>query len=127
MGHRSLDNAQRALEQLRAYLAEPVVTDCDRAGVIQAFEFTFECVWRLLKHVAEAHGLTAPSPKRAFSVALRLGLIQDEKLWLAMLHARNLTSHVYNPAVAVEIFDAVSQRYASALATAVESAARERG
>ncbi len=126
MTHRSLDNAGRAIDQLKAYLAQPVVTDRDRAGVIQAFEFTFECVWRLLKHISEAQGLPAPSPKKALSSAFRLGLIQDEKLWLDMLRDRNLTSHVYNPTVAVTIFEAVSRRYCEALAAAVQAAAREK-
>jgi nucleotidyltransferase substrate binding protein (TIGR01987 family) len=122
---RALDNARRAMEQLRLYLAQPVVTDRDRAGVIHAFEFTFECVWRLLKRVSEEQGIPAPSPKKALSAAFRLGLIRDEKLWLDMLGDRNLTTHVYNPAVAAAIFEAVSQRYRDALSAAIDAAAKE--
>jgi hypothetical protein len=61
----ALDNARAALQQLQSFLSTPVLDDRDRAGVIQAFEFTFETVWKLFKHIAEAEGLEAPSPKRA--------------------------------------------------------------
>lgn len=118
----AVDNAHAALQQLQSFLATPAVDDRDRAGVIQAFEFTFETVWKLLKHVAEAEGLDAPSPKRALIAAHKLGLIEDEMLWLDMLRDRNLTSHVYHSDLATSIFEAVQGRYAAALAEAVTRA-----
>lgn len=42
MTTRVLHNAEAAVAKLTAFLREPVLTDRDRAGVIQAFEFTFE-------------------------------------------------------------------------------------
>ena len=125
MSSKALDNARRALAQLEAFLATPVEDDRDRAGVIQAFEFTFECVWRLLKHAGEVQGLGAASPKRALSVGYRLGLIDDESLWLEMLRDRNLTSHTYNTEIAAAILIHIRQSYRQALADAVATAAVE--
>ena len=118
----ALDNARAALAKLIAFLSEPATSDRDRAGVIQAFEFTFETTWKLLKRVAEREGLEAESPKRAVTAAYKLGIVHDENLWLAMLQDRNLTTHVYHSQLADRIFTAISTKYAAALADAVRLA-----
>ena len=120
MTTRALLNAEAAVAKLTAFLREPVLTDRDRAGVIQAFEFTFEATWKLLKHAAEREGLDAESPKRALIAAHKLGHVRDERLWLEMLQDRNLTSHVYHSELADRIFAAIDMRYAAALTDAVE-------
>jgi len=122
MSSRSLENATAALAQLRSFLSVPVVSDRDRAGVIQAFEFTFETTWKMLKAIAESEGLTAESPKRALAAGYRLGILDDEATWLDMLQHRNLTSHVYHAQLAREIFEAVRDRYVDALTIAIERA-----
>jgi nucleotidyltransferase substrate binding protein (TIGR01987 family) len=122
MSAKSLANAEAALKQLVQFLAVPAVSDRDRAGVIQAFEFTFEAVWKLLKHLAEAEGLAAESPKRALVAAFKLGIVTDEALWLEMLRDRNLTSHVYHVDLAERIFEAIRDRYAAALEETVRLA-----
>lgn len=120
MTTRALLNAEAAVAKLTAFLREPVLTDRDRAGVIQAFEFTFEATWELLKHVAEREGLDAESPKRALIAGHKLGHVRDEGLWLEMLQDSNLTSHVYHSELADRIFAAISARYAAALTDAVK-------
>ena len=119
MTTRALHNAEAAVAKLTAFLREPVLTDRDRAGVIQAFEFTFEATWKLLKHAAEREGLDAESPKRALIAGDKLGHVRDETLWLEMLQDRNLTSHVYHSELADRIFAAINTRYAAALTDAV--------
>ncbi len=44
-GYRMTDNFAKALARLREFAALPIANDRDRAGVIQAFEFTFEQCW----------------------------------------------------------------------------------
>lgn len=107
------------MAKLTAFLREPVLTDRDRAGVIQAFEATFEATWKLLKHAAEREGLDAESPKRALIAGHKLGHVKDETLWLEMLQDRNLTSHVYHSELADRIFGAINTRYAAALTDAI--------
>jgi nucleotidyltransferase substrate binding protein (TIGR01987 family) len=119
MSIKALENARAALAVLTAFLAEPVVSERDRAGVIQAFEFTFEATWKLLRYVADREGLGAESPRRAVVAAYKLGIIEDETLWLDMMSDRNLTSHIYHPEVAERIFVAIATRYAHALSTTV--------
>jgi nucleotidyltransferase substrate binding protein (TIGR01987 family) len=119
MSSRALANAEAALKQLVAFLGVPAVSDRDRAGVIQAFEFTFEATWKLMKHLADAEGIVAESPKRALIAAHKMGIVKDEALWMDMLRDRNLSSHVYHVDLAERIFVAVRDRYAVALAESV--------
>jgi len=51
--------------------------------------------------------------------AYKLGLIDDETLWIGMLTDRHLTSHTYHQQVAQRIFEAVRSDYAAALSAAV--------
>ena len=118
---KALANAEAAVAALGTFLGVPVISDRDRAGVIQAFEFSFEAVWKLLKAMAEREGLPAESPRRALVAGHSLGFIDDEALWLAMLADRNLTTHTYHHQVAARIFAAVRDRYALALTAAVQA------
>jgi nucleotidyltransferase substrate binding protein (TIGR01987 family) len=122
MSSKSLANAEAALSQLTAFLDSPAVSERDRAGVIQAFEFTFETVWKLLKRLAEADGSTGASPKQAVIAAYKMGVVRDEILWLDMLRDRSLTSHVYQADLAEKIFSSVRDRYSAALGETVKLA-----
>lgn len=52
-----------------------------------------------------ARGLSEPkSPRECFRAAFAAGLIADEAVFLDMLDDRNRTSHVYDEAVAADIF-----------------------
>lgn len=102
-----------ALGRLEAALAQPR-TEWTRDAAIQRFEFTFELAWKAISACARAEGLEARSPREALRVAHRLAWIYDDGLWLRMLDDRNRTSHIYNEAVADEIFARLGT-YASAL------------
>ncbi len=103
-----------ALTRLEAALAQPK-TEWTRDAAIQRFEFSFELAWKAVSAYARSEGLEARSPREALRVAHRLAWIDDDGLWLRMLDDRNRTSHIYNEAVADEIF-ARLWTYAAALA-----------
>lgn len=107
-----LQNVCKALQELRTYLAEPVKTSRDRAGVIQAFEFSYETIWKLLQKMAEEDGLAVNSPRDAFSFAFQKGLVSNQTIWLGMIKHRNLTAHVYREDIAEEVFQAIATSYA---------------
>ena len=109
----AVENFGTALSKLREFTATPIVDDRDRAGIIQAFEFTFEQCWKSFQQIAMTQGIAAVSPRQALEGAVRLKLIrrEDESVWLNMLHDRNMTSHLYREAVAVEIAQRVVDRY----------------
>lgn len=91
----TLENLEKAMVSLHEYLKDPIITNRDRAGVIQGFEFCYELFWKAFKKIAEDHGKTPGSPKQAFSEALQIGLItpEEELLWIQIMKDRNLASH----------------------------------
>ncbi len=114
----SLANLELALNSLERFLNEPIVSDRDRAGVLQAFEYTFELSWKAAQKIAADQGLSAQSPRQALKAAFQLGLISldEEETWLSMLNDRNRTVHTYRAELAQEIFERVRDRYQKALA-----------
>jgi nucleotidyltransferase substrate binding protein (TIGR01987 family) len=114
---RATENFGKALSRLREFAAMPIANDRDRAGIIQAFEFTFEQCWKAFQQIASAQGIVAVSPRQALQAGLQLGLIDavDEEKWLEMLHDRNMTSHLYQESVAGEIAQRVVGQYLALL------------
>lgn len=99
-----LSHFSDALAQLEAALPQIGRDSLSRDGAIQRFEFTFETAWKALRHVLhEAHGIVANSPKAALRDGYANGLVLDEGAWIRMLEDRNLTSHTYRQALAIEI------------------------
>ncbi len=72
-----------AFRKLEQFLFEPVVSERDRAGVIQAFEFTYEQCWKGFQKAASDQGLDAKSPRQAIQAAFQLGwtLPAEESSW----------------------------------------------
>ena len=99
-----LDNVQRALATLQRAIdlgqSRPL-SELEEQGLIQAFEFTHELSWLLLKDFLVDQGVAGISGSR-------------DAVWMAMIRSRNLTSHTYNPAVAREIADLIVHRYGPA-------------
>ena len=109
------DNFQRALRQLSAAVAlqaQRPLSELERQGLIQAFEFTHELAWNVLKDYLEMEGIQGLVGSRStVREAFKRGLIEDGEAWLDMIDKRNLSSHTYNESVALAVVDAVVQRY----------------
>ncbi|WP_255111216.1 HI0074 family nucleotidyltransferase substrate-binding subunit [Synechococcus sp. RedBA-s] len=82
--------------------------------MIQAFEFTHELSWQLLKDFLVDQGVSGVSGSRD---AVREAVVRDllspgsEAIWMAMIRSRNLTSHTYNPSLAHEIAVLIVETY----------------
>jgi nucleotidyltransferase substrate binding protein (TIGR01987 family) len=110
----SLEKCEKALSKLTEFLAEKNMTEATKAGVIQAFKFTYEVFWKHFQKIAINQGIETPnSPRQAVVFAFSLGLIEDEKSWIAMMRDRNETSHTYNEDVAEKIFQKIKDVYRS--------------
>ncbi len=97
------DASKRLQDALETPLTEALALD----GTIQRFEFTFELAWKTLKAFLEDQGIICRSPKSCFKEAFKMGWIEDEERWISLLQARNMTSHVYNEEMAVEIYETI--------------------
>lgn len=103
---------QKALGQLRKFIDKGELNELEEQGLIQAFEYTYELAWNLLKDYFEAQGETNIHGSRdAFRLAFRRQLVADGETWMAMVSSRTLTSHTYNEEVAKKIAGDVFARY----------------
>lgn len=110
-----LESFRRALAQLGAaaeLARQRPLTGLEQQGLIQAFEFTHELAWNTLKDFLESRG-AGPlyGSKDATRAAFAGGLIADGDCWMAMVAARNRSSHTYNEATANEVATAILARF----------------
>ena len=78
-----------------------------RDACIQRFEFTFEMAWKALQAHVGTQGLSCMSPRDCLRAAFRLGLVEDDSGWMAMVEDRNRTTHTYDEASARAIYTAL--------------------
>jgi nucleotidyltransferase substrate binding protein (TIGR01987 family) len=88
------------------------LTPLEQQGLIQAFEFTHELAWNVLKDYFYWQGNASISGSQdASREAFSRGLVEDGEGWMAMIKSRNQTSHTYNQAIAETICEAIISRY----------------
>lgn len=76
-----------------------------RDSAIQRFEFTFELLWKTLKAYLEDKGVHEYAPRDVIKSAFQSRIIDEDEIWLEMLKTRNLTSHIYNKAMADGVYN----------------------
>ena len=94
--------------------------ELDKDGVIQRFEFTFELLWKALKIYLEHQGIIVKTPRDSFVEAFKIGLFNDEKIFLDMMEDRNSTSHIYDKETSKKIFNRIKNNYASEITKLIE-------
>lgn len=72
------------------------LTQLEKEGLIQRYEYTFELSWKTIKDYLEAKGVVAIFPRDVIKEAFRYGIVQEGEVWLDMLEKRNLLSHTYD-------------------------------
>ena len=84
------------------------LSELERQGLIQAFEFTHELAWNTLKDFLESRGATNIYGSRdATREAFAKELIVNGEEWMAMIQSRNRTAHSYNENIAKEVATAI--------------------
>ncbi len=97
---------EHALRRFHEVLERPE-DDVVRDASIQRFEFTFETAWRAVRQHALAEGVDCVSPRDCFRAGFRLGLIDKDALWIAMVEDRNRTTHAYDAETARKVYGAL--------------------
>lgn len=109
------ENFIKALQTLRKAVelsGQRNLSELEKQGLIQGFEFTHELAWNVLKDYLEEQGfINIIGSKNAAREAFRNNLISDGEAWMDMIKARNLTSHTYNPGVAESIAKDILTRF----------------
>ena len=110
-----LQNFSKALAQLDeavTLMHERALSNLERQGVIQAFEYTYELGWNTLKDYLVWQGIESIVGSRdTIREAYSLGLVEDGEAWMAMLVDRNRTSHTYNEQTAQDILSNIEQSH----------------
>ena len=108
-------NYNKALQQLGNAVAlsgERELSDLEKQGMIQTFEYTHELAWTTLEDFFEYKGQKDIYGSRdASRKAFQLGVVDDGEGWMDMIQSRNKTSHTYNRETAEEIVTAVTTSY----------------
>lgn len=108
-------NYQKALQQLQEavdLLKARDLSNLEKQGMIQAFEYTHELAWKTLQDFLKSRGNSDIYGSRdATREAFQLGLIEDGEIWMKMIQSRNLTSHVYDEKTAEEMIGLISDPY----------------
>lgn len=112
-----LSNYLRALAQLQKAVELSHARDLselEQQGLIQAFEFTHELAWNVIKDYFVYQGNTSITGSRdAVREAFAVQLIADGQGWMDMIKSRNQSSHTYNPETADAVVKDVVERYAA--------------
>ena len=88
------------------------LSQLEKQGVIQAFEFTHELSWNVLKDYLEDQGeQNIRGSKDATRAAFRVSLITEGELWMSMIQSRNISSHTYDEDTAESLFIAIVNDY----------------
>lgn len=110
-----LTNYGRALERLNDAVGlsrQRPLSDLEKQGLIQAFEFTHELAWNVMKDYFIYQGHTGITGSRdAIREAFKQGLIQDGEGWMETIKSRHQVVHTYDPAVADDIAQRVCHQY----------------
>ena len=56
-------------------------TEIEKAGSIQAFEYSYELTWKIMKRVLASKGVIVSTPKDVFREAAAAGIIDDPEIW----------------------------------------------
>ena len=110
-----LTNLNSALEQLSDAVSLATSRELsllEQQGVIQAFEFTHELAWNVMKDYAHFQGNVVIAGSRdATREAFKMGFLEEGDVWMEMLKSRNQTSHTYNKLLASQIAEKIVKLY----------------
>jgi len=113
--HQRFSNYQKALGKLGEVVelaADEDLSELEKEGLIQRFEYTYELAWKTLQDLLRNKGflgLSGPNP--VISQAFKDGIVKDGEGWKKMKLSRELTSHTYNSEIAEGIAESIIDYY----------------
>jgi nucleotidyltransferase substrate binding protein (TIGR01987 family) len=113
------ENYKRAFSLLReaiGYMDGRELSQLEKEGVIQRFEYTMELAWKVMRDYLESENVVFEqiTPKAVIREAFESRFVSDGQLWMDMLDARNLMSHSYDQKDFEEVIDNLRHVYLGA-------------
>ena len=88
------------------------LSELEKRGIIQGFEFTHELCWKVMFNFLKNQGETnIYGSKDTTRLAFNRGLIENGETWMNMIKDRNLTSHTYQEDISQQIFNRIVNSY----------------
>lgn len=113
--HQRLQNFSAALAELTRDInitSMRKLTRSEERGLIQAFEFTYELAWNVMKDFYANEGdINIGGSRSAIRLAFKRGLIEHGQLWMNMIDDRIITVHTYNKELADQIAEKIITKY----------------
>lgn len=113
--HQRLENFSKALLQLESAVIlskQRKLSTLEEQGLIQAFEFTHELAWNLMRDYFYYQGNNEITGSRdASRESFKMGLVKNGEAWMEMIKSRNQSSHTYNQEVADDISEKIITSY----------------
>lgn len=108
------ENFNKAFIQLESVvLMNKPLSDLEKEGMIQRFEYTFELAWKTLKDYLDSQEVTASFPREVIKQSFHHELIDNGEVWMDMLEQRNLLAHTYNEKNFLLAIDLIKNHYFS--------------
>ncbi len=108
-------NYKKGLKQLKSAIElvkKRELSELEKQGMIQAFEYTHELAWKTLKDFLEDKGYKDIfGSKDTTRMAFQLNIIRNGDIWMDMIVSRNQTSHTYNEETAEKIVSSIKKHY----------------
>ena len=106
------DKAFKQLENAVNLAKQRQLSELERQGLIQGFEYTYELAWNTIKDFYENQGeMEIQGSRDAIRLAFKRGLINDGDSWMAMIKSRTLTSHTYDEKIVKAVVDEIINCY----------------
>ncbi len=116
-----LDSFKNARQQLQSGVElgqQRGLSELEKQGLIQAFEFTHELAWNVMKDYLRSLGNnTVIASRDATRAAFAADLIAQGDEWMDMIVSRNLSSHTYNRETANALVEKITAVYAALFST----------
>ena len=105
-------NYQKALGQLSRFIEKGKLSELEEQGLIQAFEYTYELAWNVMKDFFQYQGDDEINGSRdAIRLAFKRNLIESGPQWMDMIASRIQSSHTYNEETAKEVAGKITEVY----------------
>ena len=118
-----LENFERAFSLFKETFEKnpDEMSDLEKEGVIQRFEYTFELAWKTLKDYLVYSGVALDqfTPRSVIKHAFAAKIIKDGQTWINMLEQRNLMSHTYDSDIFEAVFNSISEHYLGAISQVI--------
>lgn len=108
-------NFEKAFNQLSDAVGKKGLSDLEKAGCIQFYEFTFELAWKTLNDYLKSQSVDVKFPRDTIKESFKYALIDDGDLWMDMLDKRNIMSYTYDETSIDLAYSLISGSYYNAI------------